>query len=414
MDKIEIMSPVGSYESLAAAIQGGADAVYFGVGKMNMRSRSSQKFSLDDLHRIADTCREHGLRSYLTLNTIIYDAEMAEMRQFADEARSAGITAIIASDLAVMQYARDRGVRVHISTQANITNVEAVRFYSSFADVMVLARELRLEQVHHISNSIREQDIRGPHGELVQLEVFVHGALCMAVSGKCYLSLDHMNHSANRGACLQLCRRSYLLTDKEDGYEVEVDHDYLMSPKDLCTIGFVDKIMRAGVGIFKIEGRGRGPDYVKTVTGCYREAVAAVLDGSYSPEKIESWTSRLRAVFNRGFWDGYYLGRTMGEWSERYGSQSTRKKEYIGKVTNYFSRLRVAEVKLESRDMRQHDQIMITGPTTGVMEAVAGEIQVDRRKTPLARKGETCSVKVDGPVRRGDKVFRVISLEDPF
>ncbi len=414
MKDIEIMSPAGSYESLMAAVQGGADAVYFGVGKLNMRSRSSKTFSLEDLDKIANICQSHGIKSYLTLNTIVYDHEMDEMRRTVDKAREAGITALIASDVAVMQYAREQGVRVHISTQCNITNLEAVRFYSSFGDVMVLARELTLEQVHFISQQIEKEDIRGPSGEYVKLEVFVHGALCMAVSGKCYLSLDNMNYSANRGACLQLCRRSYLVTDKEEGYELEVDHEYIMSPKDLCTIGFIDKIMRAGVEVFKIEGRGRGPDYVKTVTRCYAEAVDAVRDGSFSRDKIDDWTDRLRGVFNRGFWDGYYLGRTMGAWSERYGSQATRRKQYVGKVTNYFSRLGVAEVTIEANELPAGAEIMITGPTTGVLELTPDEIHVERRPVSIAQKGEQCSVRVPELVRRGDKVFQVITMEDPF
>lgn len=408
------MSPVGSHESLMAAIQGGADAVYFGVGKLNMRSRSSKTFSLEDLEQITAICQDHGVKSYLTVNTIVYDHEMEEMRLTVDRAKEAGVSAIIASDMAVMQYARSQGVRVHISTQCNITNLEAVRFYSQFGDVMVLARELTLEQVYFIFQRIDKEDIRGPSGELVKLEVFVHGALCMAVSGKCYLSLDNMNYSANRGQCLQLCRRSYLVTDKEEGYELEVDHAYIMSPRDLCTIGFLDKIMRAGVEVFKIEGRGRGPDYVKTVTQCYREAVTAIQEGSFSQEKIDGWLERLRAVFNRGFWDGYYLGRTMGEWSERYGSQATRQKQYIGKVTNFFSRLQVAEVTMETHALAEGETVMITGPTTGVVEFVPPEIWVDDQAASITRKGDRCSVKVPEEVRRGDKVYKVIIKEEMF
>ncbi len=414
MKDIEIMSPAGSFESLMAAIQGGADAVYFGVGKLNMRSRSAKRFSLDDLDRIAGICHDHNVNSYLTVNTIIYDHELEEMRETITRAKQAGVTAIIASDIAVMQYARQQGMRVHISTQCNITNVEAVRFYAQFGDVMVLSRELTLEQVHAISSQVEADGIRGPSGELVKLEVFVHGALCMAVSGKCYLSLDNMNFSANRGECLQLCRRSYLVTDKEEGYELEVDHEYIMSPKDLCTIGFIDKIMRAGVEVFKIEGRGRGPDYVKTVTQCYKEAVRAVQDGTYNQEKIKDWTDRLRGVFNRGFWDGYYLGRTMGEWSERYGSQATRRKQYVGKITNYFARLGVAEITIEANELPSKTEIMITGPTTGVVEITPDEVHVEHRPVETARKGEKCSIKVPGVVRRGDKVFQIITEEELF
>ncbi len=411
---IEIMAPAGSYESLSAAMQGGADAVYFGVGRLNMRSRSSQHFTFDDLYRIVDICRQQGVKSYLALNTVIYDDEMEEVRQTVDHARVAGVSAIIASDIAVMRYAREQGVRVHISTQCNITNMEAVRFYSQYGDVMVLARELTLEQVHHIACAIVKEAIKGPNGNLVQLEMFVHGALCMAVSGKCYLSLDNMNYSANRGSCLQLCRRPYLVTDKEEGYELEVDHEYIMSPKDLCTIGFIDKIMRAGVEVFKIEGRGRGPDYVKKVTQCYREAVDAVNDGTYSRTKVDEWSNRLQGVFNRGFWDGYYLGRTMGEWSERYGSQATRRKQYVGKVSNYFSNLQVAEITMETRELSQGDEVMFTGPTTGVLEFVLPEIRVDGQPVKTTCKGEQCSVKVPETVRRGDKVFKVIVEKELF
>ena len=410
----EIMAPAGSYESLMAAIQGGADAVYFGVGKLNMRSRSSQKFDIDDLHKIVAICREHSVKSYLTVNTIIYDDEIDAMHELIDQAKLAGVTAIIASDISVMRYAREKGVRVHISTQCNITNLEAVKFYAQYGDVMVLARELRLEQVHQIAQGITKDGVKGPGGEPVQLEMFVHGALCMAVSGKCYLSLDNMNYSANRGACLQLCRRSYMVTDKEEGYELEVDHDYIMSPKDLCTIGFIDKIMRAGVSIFKIEGRGRGPDYVKTVTECYREAVQSVVDSTYNREKVEAWTERLRRVFNRGFWDGYYLGRTMGEWSERYGSQATQRKQYLGKISNYFGKLQVAEITIETNDFSVNDPLMITGPTTGVMEVTPREIRVELQPVNKTVKGDKCSVKVPGVVRRGDKVFKLISREEMF
>ena len=411
---VEIMAPAGSYDSLMAAIKGGADSVYFGAGKLNMRSRSSQNFGHDDLLKITDICGEHGVHSYLTLNTIIYDEELEAMQETLERAKEAGITAIIASDLAVIRHADARGMRVHISTQCNVTNLEEVRFYSMYADVMVLARELRLEQVLHIARGIEKEDIRGPSGERIKLEVFVHGALCMAVSGKCYLSLDNMNYSANRGACLQLCRRSYLVTDKEEGFELEVDHEYIMSPKDLCTIGFVDKIMQAGVRVFKIEGRGRGPDYVKTVTACYKEAVEAVREGHYTKEKVDEWTRRLRGVFNRGFWDGFYLGRTMGEWSERYGSQSTRRKHYVGRITNYFSKLRVAEVTMEAGSFSAGDSIMITGPTTGVLEVAPQEIRVNNTAVNTAHKGTKCSVKVPEPVRRGDKVFRIEVAEELF
>lgn len=408
------MSPVGSYDSLAAAIQGGANSVYFGVGKLNMRSRSSQNFNLDDLRQIATICQKAGVKTYLTLNTIIYDSELEEMRKTVDAAKEAGITAIIASDLSVMTYARSQGVEIHLSTQANVTNLEAVRFFSQFADVVVTARELTLQQVHEIVQGIKTENICGPSGRQVQIEIFVHGALCMAVSGKCYLSLDNLNSSANRGACLQQCRRTYIVTDKEDGHQLEVDNDYIMSPKDLCTIGFLDKIVDAGVSVFKIEGRGRGPEYVKIVTQCYREAATAVIEGTFTQERVAAWMERLSAVYNRGFWDGYYLGRKMGEWTERYGSMATRRKQYLGLVTNYFSRLKVAEIKMETHKMQLNDQLLITGPTTGALEFELAEIRVDLKKVTGTSKGELCSVPVPGLVRRGDKVFKWVEVKERF
>lgn len=411
---LEVMSPVGSYDSLTAAIQGGANSVYFGVGKLNMRSRSAQNFSLDDLRQIAAICRKHKVKTYLTLNTIIYDAELPEMRHMVDVAKEAGITAIIASDLSVINYARSQGVEVHLSTQTNVTNLEAVRFYANFADVVVTARELTLQQVHEIVQGIEREQITGPSGNLVRIEIFVHGALCMAVSGKCYLSLDTLNSSANRGACLQPCRRTYLVTDKEDGYQYEIDNEYIMSPKDLCTIGFLDKIVEAGVTVFKIEGRGRGPEYVKRVTQCYREAAMAVQEGTFTPEKAQHWLQRLQGVYNRGFWDGYYLGRKMGEWTERYGSQATRRKQYLGLVTNYFAKIGVAEVKMETHQMLLNDPLLITGPTTGALEFVIEEIRVDLQKVNATQKGELCSIPVPELVRRGDKVFKWVDVKDPF
>lgn len=408
------MSPVGSYDSLAAAIQGGANSVYFGVGKLNMRSRSSQNFNLDDLRQIATICQKAGVKTYLTLNTIIYDSELEEMRITVDAAKEAGITAIIASDLSVMTYARSQGVEIHLSTQTNVTNLEAVRFFSQFADVVVTARELTLQQVHEIVQGIKTENICGPSGRQVQIEIFVHGALCMAVSGKCYLSLDNLNSSANRGACLQQCRRTYIVTDKEDGHQLEVDNEYIMSPKDLCTIGFLDKIVDAGVSVFKIEGRGRGPEYVKIVTQCYREAATAVIEGTFTQERVAAWMERLSAVYNRGFWDGYYLGRKMGEWTERYGSMATRRKQYLGLVTNYFSRLKVAEIKMETHNMLLNDQLLITGPTTGALEFELAEIRVDLKKVTGTSKGELCSVPVPGLVRRGDKVFKWVEVKERF
>jgi putative protease len=418
--QIEVMAPVGSYESLQAAIQAGADAVYFGVGNLNMRSRSAANFSLEDLERICAIAHEHGVRTYLTVNTIIYDHEMEEMRQLVQAAKAAGVSAIIASDLAVITYARSIGVEVHISTQCNVSNIEAVRFYAQYADVVVTARELSLRQVADIVAAIREQDIRGPRGELVQVEVFAHGALCMSVSGKCYLSLDEYNYSANRGACLQLCRREYLVTDVESGNELLVSGKYIMSPKDLCTIGFLDKVVRAGVRVLKIEGRGRSADYVKVVVECYKEALAAIADGTYTQEKIAAWTERLRTVFNRGFWDGYYLGRKMGEWSERYGSQATENKVYLGKVTNYYNRPQVAEMKIETAEqLREGDRIMVTGQTTGVYsseargmrQAMPGDNMADAASVS---QGALFTMHTDTPLHRGDKLYRVDRVVDEF
>lgn len=412
--QIEIMSPVGSFESLHAAIQGGANSVYFGVGKLNMRAKSSQNFSLDDLKSICKTCKDAGVKTYLTLNTIIYDNELDQMRQTIKVARDAGISAIIASDLSVISQARQMGVEVHLSTQTNITNIEAVKFFSQFADVVVTARELSLQQVNEIVIQIKEQNITGPSGNLVQIEIFVHGALCMAVSGKCYISLDNLNSSANRGACLQQCRRKYLVTDIEDGHQLEIDNEYIMSPKDLCTIDFLDKIVEAGVSVFKIEGRGRPPEYVKTVTKCYREASDAVIAGTYNMEMVEVWKKRLWSVYNRGFWDGYYLGRKIGEWTERYGSQATRKKQYIGIVTNYFSNIKVAEIRVETHGFCQNDSLLITGPTTGAVEFLVEEIRVNLQKTGITEKGEAASIPVQELVRRGDKVFKWVEVNDPY
>ena len=405
---IEIMAPAGSYESLMAAVQGGADSVYFGAEDLNMRSASSINFTLDDLRKIASICNENGLKSYLTLNVVVFDNEIEQMHRIIDAAVENGISAVIASDLSVIDYAFRSGIEVHLSTQLNITNTEALKFYAQWADVAVLARELDLEKVKHISSRISEENIRGPRGELVKIEMFVHGALCMATSGKCYLSLHENNMSANRGKCYQTCRKSYIVTEKESGYELEIDNEYIMSPKDLCTIGFVDKLLDAGVRVMKIEGRARSPEYVKTVTSCYNEAVNAVLDGSYNEDKINDWNKRLATVFNRGFWDGYYLGRKTGEWNDRYGSRATRKKVYLGKITNFFAKLNVAEIKLENGDLEKGDLLLITGPTTGVMEYTAGEIRVDLKVTEKALKGEYCSVKVQQVLRRSDKVYKWI------
>ncbi|MBR3985517.1 MAG: U32 family peptidase [Bacteroidales bacterium] len=416
-NKIEIMAPVGSYESLQAAIQAGADAIYFGVGNLNMRSRSAANFGLDDLAQIATICHQHAIRTYLTVNTIIYNQEIEEMHTLVQAAKAAGISAIIASDMAVILYANSIGVEVHISTQCNISNVEAVRFFSQWADVVVTARELPLRQVAEITQYIKDNDIRGPKGELVQVEVFAHGALCMSVSGKCYLSLDEYNYSANRGACLQLCRREYLVKDVESDMELLVSGKYIMSPKDLCTIGFLDKIIHAGVRVLKIEGRGRSADYVKTVVECYKEAVQAVNDGTYTQEKIAAWTERLSTVFNRGFWDGYYLGRKMGEWSERYGSQATENKVYLGKVTNYYNRPQVAEMKIETAEtLKQGDDLMVMGQTTGVYRATVEELRLGDTAQPVpeVRQGDVFSVKTTEMLHRGDKLYRVDRVIDEF
>ncbi len=416
-NKIEIMAPVGSYESLQAAIQAGADAIYFGVGNLNMRSRSAANFGLDDLTQIATICHQHAIRTYLTVNTIIYNQEIEEMHTLVQAAKAAGISAIIASDMAVILYANSIGVEVHISTQCNISNVEAVRFFSQWADVVVTARELPLRQVAEITQYIKDNDIRGPKGKLVQVEVFAHGALCMSVSGKCYLSLDEYNYSANRGACLQLCRREYLVKDVESDMELLVSGKYIMSPKDLCTIGFLDKIIHAGVRVLKIEGRGRSADYVKTVVECYKEAVQAVNDGTYTQEKIAAWTERLSTVFNRGFWDGYYLGRKMGEWSERYGSQATENKVYLGKVTNYYNRPQVAEMRIETAEtLKQGDDLMVIGQTTGVYRATVEELRLGDTAQPVpeVRQGDVFSVKTTEMLHRGDKLYRVDRVIDEF
>jgi U32 family peptidase len=409
---IEIMAPAGSYESLSAAIQGGADSIYFGVEHLNMRAGSSNNFTLDDLRKIAVICRDKGLRSYLTVNVPVYDNEIGQMHGIIDAAAENGINAIIASDLSAIEYAHSKGVEVHISTQLNISNSEALKFYSKWADVAVLARELNLEQVKYIYESIINQDIRGPKGVPVRIEMFVHGALCMAISGKCYLSLHENNTSANRGNCYQTCRKSYLVTEKESGYQLEIDNEFIMSPKDLCTIGFVDKIINAGIRIFKIEGRARSAEYVKIVTACYDEAVKAVFDGTYSEEKIAEWRGRLSSVFNRGFWDGYYLGQKLGEWNARYGSSATKRKVYLGKITNYFTKLNVAEIKVENGDLNKGDIILIMGPTTGVIEYIVGEIRVDLLQTDIAKKGELCSIKIDDYLRRSDKVYKWVGAEE--
>lgn len=392
MKTIEITAPVGTWESLHAAIAAGASSVYFGVGVLNMRARSSVNFTLRDLVKITRICRKHGIRSYLTMNTVIFDHEVRLMEKMVDSAKKNGIDAIIASDLAVIRYAHQIGMTVHMSTQTNITNLEAVKFWSQYADVMVLARELNISQVAAIIRAIRRHKIKGPSGELVRIEVFAHGALCMAVSGKCYLSLDHYNKSANRGACYQLCRRPYRVTDQETGIELEVDNEYIMSPKDLKTIGFLDKIVEAGVSILKIEGRGRSPEYVKTVVECYSQAARAIANGTFTPLLGEQLTERLNTVYNRGFWDGYYLGQNMGEWAEQHGSVATHSKEYVGRITNYFTKLKVAEIKMESGELKQGDRVYIQGPTTGSIELPVSGIRVDLKPVEKTVKGERCSI----------------------
>lgn len=402
---IEIMAPVGSFESLHAAIDAGADAIYFGVEGLNMRSRSSVNFTLDDLRSIADTCRRAGVRTYLTVNTIIYDGEMQKCHDVIDAAREAGISAIIASDIAAITYARSIGVEVHISTQVNVSNIEAVRFYSQWADVMVLARELNMEQVSAIHRAIVDEQIRGPHGELVRLEMFCHGALCMAVSGKCYMSLHEMNSSANRGACTQICRRGYRVTDLETGDELEVENKYIMSPKDLKTIHFLNKMLDAGVSVLKIEGRARGPEYVDVTVRAYSEAVSAICDGTFSDELIAAWDERLARVFNRGFWDGYYLGQRLGEWSSKYGSSATRVKRYAAKGVRYYPKLGVGEFLMEAGELHPGDEIIITGTDTGAIIMTAGELRLEYDPVDVVTKGQHFSLKVPRRIRPSDRLY---------
>lgn len=403
------MAPVGSRESLAAAFQAGADSVYFGVGRLNMRSRSSDNFSINDLHEVAALCREKNVNSYLTVNSVLYQEDLSDMRLLIDEARKAGISAIIAADVAAMMYARSIDMEVHLSTQLNVSNAEALLFYAQFADVVVLARELNLDQVSTIHRFIEEHNLCGPSGNPVRIEMFCHGALCMAISGKCYLSLHEYNASANGGACYQLCRRGYTVKDKETDVELDIDNQYIMSPKDLKTIHFMNKMLEAGVRVFKIEGRARGPEYVKTVVSCYREAVEACLDGTYTQERINGWDERLATVFNRGFWEGYYLGKRLGEWTHEYGSSATKRKILIGKGVKYFSILKVAEFKLESQSLRVGDEILITGPTTGAIETHVREIRVDRLPVVEAVKGQTISIPLTEKIRPSDKLYKVVS-----
>lgn len=410
---IDLMAPVGSFDSLTAAVKAGANSVYFGIGKLNMRSRSANNFSLEDIPVIAEYCRQNKVKTYLTVNIIVFDDELEEIKKIIDAAKNNNINAVIASDFSVMTYARSRNVEVHASTQLNITNIEAVKFFAQYCDVMVLARELNLNQVKSIVKNITNQNIKGPGGKLVEIEIFCHGALCMAVSGKCYLSLHEYSFSANRGACLQTCRRSYLVTDKETGAELEIDHEYIMSPKDLCTISFLDKILDAGVKVLKIEGRARSPEYVKIVCQVYNEAIGAYIDGTYSQEKIEDWTNQLVSVFNRGFWDGYYLGKKLGEWSEVYGSKASKKKVYIGKIANYFSKLGVAEVKFETADtLSIKEEIVIIGPTTGAHIQEVEELRIELKPVTSVKQSDAFSFPVSERVRRNDKVYKLVDSQD--
>lgn len=403
----EVMAPVGSRESLAAAIQAGADSVYFGIGQLNMRSHSANPFTINDLREIAQTCNEKGIKTYLTVNTIIYGEDIDTMHEIVDAAKEAGISAIIASDVAVMTYCQKINQEVHLSTQLNISNIEALKFYAQFADVVVLARELNMDQVAEIYRQITEQNICGPSGELIRIEMFCHGALCMAISGKCYMSLHEANRSANRGGCVQICRRSYTATDNETGHQLEIDNKYIMSPKDLKTIRFIDRMMKSGVRVMKIEGRARGAEYVYTVVKAYKEAIQSVIDGTFTEEKKDEWDERLATVFNRGFWDGYYQGQTMGEWNKNYGSNATEKKVYVGKGIKYFSKLGVAEFAIEASEINVGDKLLITGPTTGVMYLNATEIRYDLKPVETAKQGWRVSIPVPEKVRPSDKLFKL-------
>ena len=405
----ELLAPAGSYESLSAAGQGGADAIYFGIEQLNMRARSSANFTAEDLPQIVSRTREFGMKAYITVNTVVYNHELIQMRKIIDLAVKHEVDAIIASDQSVLQYCLSVGARVHLSTQLNISNIETLKFYSNFADVAVLARELNLEQVREMARAIELEEIKGPSGKPIQLEMFIHGALCMAISGKCYLSLHEHNQSANRGNCYQVCRRGYTVTDKEREVELDIDNEYIMSPKDLKTIHFLNKVLDAGISVLKIEGRARSAEYVKTVVSCYNEAIHAYVDGTFIREKIEAWDKRLASVFNRGFWDGYYLGQRLGEWSDKYGSRATLQKVYTGKVTNYFDRIGVAEVQIETGKLEVGDTIVFIGPTTGAIETKVKELRVDEINCEIASKGERCSLPVDETVRRSDKVYKLVS-----
>ena len=407
--KIELMAPAGSYEAMMAAIHAGCDSVYFGVEQFNMRARATMNFTLDDLEKIGNICKENKVRSYLTLNTIVYDHDLTAIKTVLDTAKSGGITAVIASDQAVIAYARSIQMEVHISTQVNITNIETVKFYALFADTVVLSRELSLIQIKKICDQIEKEKICGPSGRLIEVEIFVHGALCMAVSGKCYLSLHTTNASANRGACVQNCRRSYKVVDNEDGHEFAIENEYIMSAQDLCTIDFLDQVIDSGVKVMKIEGRGKGADYVKTTVECYREAIEAYYDNTYTKEKTVEWMERLERVFNRGFWSGYYLGQELGQWNDAPGSKATTRKIYLGKGTNYFDKIKVAEFKIESFDLNVGDSVLITGPTTGAIETVVTEFHTSNGAVETAKKGEHCAFKLDTPIRSSDKLYKIVN-----
>lgn len=410
--KAEIMAPAGSYEALHAAINAGAQSVYFGIEQLNMRARAANNFTVEDLRRIVAICKEKSVKTYLTLNTIMYDHDLTLLQTICNAAKESGVTAVICSDIAAIQYARSIGLEIHLSTQTNVTNIEAVKFYAQFADVIVLARELTLQQISSICSEIKKQGIKGPKGELVQIEIFVHGALCVAVSGKCYMSLATYNSSANRGACLQNCRRSYKIIDEETGDELVVDNKYIMSPKDLCTIGFIDKILEAGVRVLKIEGRGRAPEYVHTTVRVYHEAVESYYAGTYTPEKVEKWITELETVYNRGFWHGgYYLGKQLGEWSGSYGSKATTEKIYLGKVRNYYQKAKIGEFVIEAGTMQVGDEIYIMGPTTGVVQAQVKELMLNEKAVPLATKGAVVTIPIGEKIRENDQLYKIVAAQ---
>lgn len=406
-NKVELMAPAGNFEAFMAAIQGGADSIYFGIEQLNMRARATMNFTIDDLPEIAKRAKQYGVRTYITLNTIVYDHDISLMKRIVNEAKKCGISAIIAADQAVIMYANSIGMEVHISTQVNITNLETVKFYALFADVVVLARELSVNQMKAIVEGIKKEEVRGPSGHLIEVEVFAHGALCMAVSGKCYLSLHSHNSSANRGACIQNCRRTYKVID-EEGIELEIDNEYIMSSKDLCTIDFLDLLLGTGISVMKIEGRGRAPEYVRTVIGCYREAIDAYFEGTYSKEKVEGWMKNLESVYNRGFWSGYYLGQRLGEWSQSDGSHATQKKIYIGQGVKYYVKSKVGEFKIESHSLKKGDKLLITGPTTGIMELELNEVRVNNIAMDRVEKGMQCTIAVGDRIRPSDKLYKII------